>query len=419
MDIIDNLKKIGKNWRYLALVIWLLVGVATIQFPNEIVSTIGVLIFLPFLVFLMFLFFLSLISKKDINEYPPWKILLFLIISLPIMLIISIILIVLFAISIISYFFFTSWFIMFGSYLVGNKVDTKLRKTKFRLFLRFFIFFGGTIGSLVLLYFFIVGPALMPAFISELTTLQLPAYFNVAYIVVGIVIIVLAIFCLIYMFGKHFNGWFGIFAPLVSIYTLFLVLKIYLGLDIAVGGVETASSIWTDIGLIVVDLLILLYALSTLMGSQAELLSKRFKRFGLDTVIIWLILSKVSYEFIHYFPYSVFEAVNIPWLNELTVLANETTINNIKNIAVLGFFILLLAILGMYEIIKYAKDKKKVRGEIKIEGDFTSPEFQIEEPSYTEETPPPGEAESKEEISIADFEEKDDKDIDNDSKEND
>jgi len=387
MGIIGNLKKLFQNWRYLALVVWLLVGVATIQFPNVLVSRIGVLIFLPFLVFLLFLFILSLISKKDINEYPAWKILLFLIASLPIMLIIGVILIAMLAISIISYFFFTSWFILFGSYLAGNKVDIQLRKTKFLLLFRYIIFFGGTLGSLVLLYFFIIGPALMPAFISELTTIQLPPYFNVVYIAVGIVIIALAIFCLLYMFGTHFNGWFGIFAPIVSIYTLFLVVKIYLGLDDT--PTETGISIWTDIGVIAVDLLILLYALSTLMGSQAELLSKRFKRFGLDTVIIWLILSKVSYEFIHYFPSDIIADINIPLLNEFAYLADEAIINTVKNIAVLGFFILLLGILGMYEIIKYAKDKKKVSKDIYLEGDITSSEFDIEDRSSTEEFPPP------------------------------
>ncbi|KKK87089.1 hypothetical protein LCGC14_2756720, partial [marine sediment metagenome] len=327
--------------------------------------------------------------------------------------------IVLFAISIISYFFFTSWFILFGSYLVGNKVDTKLRKTKFRLFLRFFIFFGGTIGSLVLLYFFIVGPSLIdfsdivgPSLTDAINKkLIVPSYFYRVYVIVGIVIIALAIFCLIYMFGKHFNGWFGIFAPLASIYTLFLVLKIYLGLK-EEGVVETIPSIWTDIGLIAVDLLILLYALSTLMGSQAELLSKRFKRFGIDTVIIWLILSKVSYEFIHYFPYEVFEGVNILWLSQLSVLDN-VTINTYKNIAVLIFFVLLLAVLGMYEIIKYAKDKKKDRGEIKIEDGFTSPELDIEESSSIEESLPIEAIPSTEGIGMTDFEERDDTDIDN------
>lgn len=58
----------------------------------------------------------------------------------------------------------------------------------------------------------------------------------------------------------------------LAIYTLFLVLKIYLGI------VDTEpaeiGSIWAYIGMIIPDLLIIFYSLSTLMGSQAEQLSK-------------------------------------------------------------------------------------------------------------------------------------------------
>ena len=58
----------------------------------------------------------------------------------------------------------------------------------------------------------------------------------------------------------------------LAIYTLFLVLKIYLGI------VDTEPAeigyIWAYIGMIIPDLLIIFYSLSTLMGSQAEQLSK-------------------------------------------------------------------------------------------------------------------------------------------------
>ena len=137
VEFIDNLKKIALDWRLLTLVIWMLIGVALIPYPNHIVSIIGIIVFLPFLVFLMFLFLLSLVSKKDIFEYPTWKIILFLLISLPIMLLISILLIILFAISILTYFFFTSWFMIYACYLVGKKVDTNLHKIpKARSFLK-------------------------------------------------------------------------------------------------------------------------------------------------------------------------------------------------------------------------------------------------------------------------------------------
>jgi len=388
MDIIDNLKKMVKNWRLTALLVWMLVGVAIIPYPNRIVSIIGILIFLPFLVFLMFLFLLSLISKKNIFEYPPWKIIVFLLISLPIMLLISIILVVLFAISVVSYFFFTSWFILYGCYLLGKNIDTKLYKTpKLRPFIRTLIFFGGLAGSLLFLYLFIIGPTLFDFSVIIETPIDFPWYLNGIYILVGGVLVGLAIVCIVYMFKKSFTGWFGTFAILVSSYTLFLILKIYLG--IVDTEPDEIGSIWAYIAVIIPDLFIIFYSLSTLTGSQAELLSKRFKKFGLDTVIIWLILSKVTYEFIHYFPYDIFQEVNIPWLNALSTLDTNDLINLVKNVAVLIFFIALLVVIGIYEINKYAKEQKQLKIEVDLDvKDLLAPQPILEEKDETEASDP-------------------------------
>ncbi|MFX1504438.1 MAG: hypothetical protein ACFFDH_26005 [Promethearchaeota archaeon] len=184
------------------------------------------------------------------------------------------------------------------------------------------------------------------------TSIVFPWYLNAVYILVGGILVVLAIIIIVYKFKKVFNGWFGIFAILVPFYTLYLILKIYLG--IINTEPRAIGSIWAYIIMIVPDMLIIFYSLSTLMGSQAELLSKRIKRFGLDTVIIWLILSKVTYEFIHYFPYDILDVVPIPWIQWFTTLDNDL-INLIKNIAVLIFFIVLLIVIGMYEIRKYSE----------------------------------------------------------------
>jgi hypothetical protein len=393
MDFIENLKKIGKDWRLLTLVIWMLIGVALIPYPNRIVSIIGIIVFLPFIVFLMFLFLLSLKSKKDIFEYPSWKIILFLLVSLPIMLLISILLAILFAISIITYFFFTSWFIIYACYLIGKNVDKKLHKIpKARPFLRIVIFLGGLAGSLALLYLFIIAPSILD--LSVLTTLEFdlqafPWYLNGVYILVGGILIGLAIISIIYLFKKSFPGWFGLFAIMISFYTLFLVLKIYLGI------VDTeeneTSAIWAYISMIIPDMLIIFYSLSTLMGSQSEFLDKRFKRFRRDTVLIWLILSKVAYEFIHYFPYEIFGLVNIPWVETLTALDNDL-INLGKNIAVLGFFILLLLIISIYEMIKSSREehkKKEIIGIVTEELTITNPDLlktkEIRDILYTQE----------------------------------
>ena len=374
MEIIDNLKKIFKkeNWRLATLVIWLLVGVVIIQF----LPTIGIIIFLPYLTFLMFLFLLSLATKQNIMKYPVWKIVLLLIISIPLLFLLAIILIALFFISIVSYFFFTSWFILYGCYLVGIGIEKKLLKfPRSRRFIRTIIFFGGIAGSLLLLYLFILGPTLFD--FSLISTQEIPLFLNLAYLVVGGVIIGLAVYGIIIMFKKIFIAWLGTFFILSAVYTLFLVVKIYLSLD--EGGTNTAQSTWTDIGLLIVDLVIILYVLSTLLGKNAELLAQRFKHIRIDTAIIWLIFSKVSYEFIRFFPYNIFETMNFPFSQFLSDL-NTDQINYIKNIAVLGFFIILLLVIGIYEIRKYIKQQKGLKEEVKYDDKaFLSPHTLIEE----------------------------------------
>jgi len=378
MEFIDNLKKIGRNWRLLAVVVWLLIGVALVPFPNDIVSLIGILIFFPFLVFLMFLFLLSLASKKDIFEYPPWKVALFLGLSIPIMALISIVLILLFIISIITYFFFTSWFILYGCFLMGKRVDRQTFKTpKSKPFLRTLIFIGGLVGSLLLLYLFIIGPSLIDFSIIIEDAVEVPWYLNGVYILVGAILVGLAVTVVVFKFKKVFNGWFGIFALLVSFYTLFLVTKIFLG--IVDTEHEEIGSIWAYLVMIIPDMFIIFYSLSTLMGKNAELLSKRLKRFGLDTVIIWLILSKVTYEFIHYFPYDLLRGIPIPWIQWFSMLNNDL-VNYIRNIAVLIFFVMLLAIIGIYEIRKYSIEKLGLRKEVDREVEkLLSPQPNIED----------------------------------------
>ncbi len=354
MEFIDNLKKLGKDWRLLVIVIWMLVGIALIPIRDPpIVSLIGIIIYFPFLVFLMYLFLLSLVSKKNIFEYPTWKIILLLVLSLPIMLLISIILIALFLISVITYFFFTSWFILYGCFLTGKSVDNQLSKTpKAKPFIRTLIFIGGLGGSLALLYFFQIIPTIIDLSVITDISIDFPWYLDGVFILIGAILVGFGITVIIYKFKKVFNGWFGIFALLVTFYTLFLALKIHLyGAETEPKGYE---DIWAYFTLIIPDMIIIFYSLSMLMGSQAELLSKRLKRFGLDTVIIWLILSKVTYEFIHYFPYDELSIFKIPLIQWFAENIDNDFINYIKNIAVLAFFVLLLIIIGIYEIRKYS-----------------------------------------------------------------
>jgi hypothetical protein len=124
------------------------------------------------------------------------------------------------------------------------------------------------------------------------------------------------------------------------------------------------------------DFAIILYSVATLMGSQAELLMKRLnrKRIGIDTIVLWLVFSKVAYEFARNFPFSQLEPL-IQWFPNIFLLTwlNSDWVNFIKNLLVLAFFLLTLFILGFYEFSKYFKEQKK----LSTEEDLTIPQERI------------------------------------------
>jgi hypothetical protein len=184
------------------------------------------------------------------------------------------------------------------------------------------------------------------------------------------------------MFKKIFNAWLGMFSISVVIYTFYLLVKIFLGIR-STGGEETSFT--TQIIMLIVDLFILIYSISTLMGSQAELLSKkiRIKRIGVDSVLIWLVFSKVAYEFIHNYPFALFSG--FAYVDYIGIL-DEDVINLGKNYGVLFFFLILLVTLGFYQIKKYNLNERKFKDKVDQEvKDLLSPvEFieQVKEPLH-------------------------------------
>jgi len=385
MSFIENLKKLTlkENWKYLIIVILLLIGIAVIQIPVEYTITIlsfeidlwdliGVVIFLPFLTFVMFLFLLSLIAKKDVKEISSWKVMLIFLAALPLMIIISIILVGLFLFSILSYIFLTSWFILYGAYLTSKRLDDNLKKRVHSSFYRGILFVGGIIGALLLLIGYIFGSSYIGDLLGITITQNIYNILNYVVLIVGLMIIVFSVIGIVYLFKGIFNAWLGIFSILTVIYTFYLLVKIFFALN-STGG--ASSSIYTQFGLIAVDLFIILYSISTLMGSQADILFKRLKlkRIGLDTILIWLIFSKVAYEFAHNFPYSWL--AGFPYIDILSYL-DESIVNLGKNIGVLIFFILILAVLGLYQMHKYSKQEKLFKKQVdKDVRELLSPQF--------------------------------------------
>ena len=399
MDTIENLKKLGlkENRKYLILVIWLLVNITIIQLPFEysiqffavnldLLDLIGVVTYVPFLTFLVFTFLYSLVAKKDVKEIPAWKVLITFFLTLPLMFFLIPIMVGIFLFSLFSYVFFTSWFILYGAYLSSKRLDDSLKRRVHSSFYRAVQFFGGSILSIVLLVAYVLGSQTIGDMIGLTFTQGVYDTLNYAVIFIGIFVIIFIVVGIIFMFKRIFNAWLGMFSLSVVIFTFYLLIKIFLALR-STGGVET--SIATQFIMLTVDFFILLYSISTLMGSQAELLSKSIgiKRIGVDSILIWLVFSKVAYEFIHNYPFSLFS--EFAYIDAIDLL-NESVINLLKNIGVLLFFLIILVALGYHQIKKYNLNERQFKDKVdqEVKGLLSPVEFveQVKEPLHAPET---------------------------------
>jgi hypothetical protein len=348
----------------------------------DLLDLIGVITYVPFLTFLAFTFLYSLIAKKDIKEVTSGKILLIFFLTLPLMFFLIPIIVGIFLFSIFSYIFFTSWFILYGAYLSSKRLDDSLKRRVHSSFYRVIQFFGGSILSIVLLTAYLLGAQTIGDLIGLTFTQDVYDTLNYVVIFIGIIVLIFIIVGIVFMFKKIFNAWLGMFSLSVVIYTFYLLVKIFLALR-STGGEETSFT--TQIIMLIVDLFILIYSISTLMGSQAELLSKkiRIKRIGVDSVLIWLVFSKVAYEFIHNYPFALFSG--FAYVDYISVL-DQDVINLGKNYGVLFFFLILLVTLGFYQIKKYNLNERKFKDKVDQEvKDLLSPvEFieQVKEPLH-------------------------------------
>ena len=106
--------------------------------------------------------------------------------------------------------------------------------------------------------------------------------------------------------------------------------------------------------LFIFNLFIILYTISALIGTKAEIILdlKVFKPIKADGILIFLILCKVAYEFGDFY------------LADNKVAGVNAVL--LKNISVFFLFIPLMIIMGLYGIISYDKIKKE-RKEEKLE----------------------------------------------------
>ena len=385
MDTIDNLKKLGlkENRKYLALVIWLLINITLIQMPFEITinlfgfpidlfDLIGIVTFLPFMAFLSFLLILSFFVKKDVKEIAAWKVLLYFFLTLPLMIIMILILVVIFFFSILSYIFFTSWFILNGAYLSSKSLDDTLKKRKQGTFFRVLSFIGGAVLAVTLLGGYLFGSSYIIELVGVDLSSRAIAITTYTVLYVGFFILLYLLVGIIFLGKKYFNAWLGIFSTLVVLYTFYLIIKVFLSLDDGVTTGDSTSPLTQGL-MLIADLFIILYSISTLMGPKAQQLNDRIgsKRIGLDTILIWLVFSKVSYEFVHNFPYSYLSNFIS---SEFVQFLDSSIISLLKNILVLVCFLAILIVIGFNQMRKYNRSEKKLRSKVEEEfEDFLKP----------------------------------------------
>ena len=282
------------------------------------------------------------------------KLILLLAIDIFLMVILLFIVVIILVIAIFSYIFLSSYFILQGCYSAGKKLDEKLYYKKGAWLWRRLEYHGGLAFSLILLFIFLI----LTWTAAEQTGVNV--LIIIAYLVVIIVIISLAIYgVFISLIKKRLNGWLGTYFLIVTAYTFYLVLKVFMGLY---SGPESESSLYMVIVLIILDVLILLYSIGSILGSKGEILAEKLK-INLDSALLWLIFSKAALEFALNYPYGLFGAPQSLGIEDIQELG--ATLNLIANLLILVMFFFLIIIFGFYGIHKYGKEKDTMKAKRK------------------------------------------------------
>ncbi|MFX0073320.1 MAG: hypothetical protein ACFFAO_19760 [Candidatus Hermodarchaeota archaeon] len=371
-----DLKKLleKKNRIFIILIIWMLIGYTFLQFSFEFqllgFTINGFIIYLPLLVICIVLFFIAFFLGGDLRELNRQTIakgLVFLVIVIVIFLfvgqeILFLIGYVSFVISFIVYIFITSIFTMVYCLKYGTQLDEAFYKmpAPIAFVWRWGIFLVGIVVSILMIYF--VG--LISIGTTEITVIltigrfEFRVYDFVRYvpmIIIGVIIGLAAISLITLILEKNhaFNAWLGIFFVVSSIYACVLMINAFLG-----GQVANVSPLLDNplvyLLIYIFDIIIILYTISTLIGTKAEMILdlKVFRPIKQDGILIFLILCKVAYEFGDY----------------LLVDNKVGGVNAVllKNVAVFWLFIPLMVIMGLYGIISYGKIKKERKTEKRI-----------------------------------------------------
>lgn len=372
MALVDLKKLLEKENRlFLLLIIWLIVGFTFLQFNIEFqilgFTFNGIVIYLPLLIICIVLFLIAFFLQADIkkltrNTLIKGIILLIIVIIIFLFLgaeILFLIGLASFIVSFIFYIFITSIFSMYYCYRYGIKMDEAFYKapTPIAFLWRWIIFLVGIVAAIALILF--IGAVSIGA--TELSALLKIGRYEIKLqdfvalvpnIIIGVIISLTLISILAMILTKNhaFNAWLGIFFVFSSLYASVLMVNAFLGGDVANVSPILDNPI-TYALLFIFDLFIILYTISALIGTKAEIILdlKVFKPIKADGILIFLILCKVAYEFGDFY------------LADNKVAGVNAVL--LKNISVFFLFIPLMIIMGLYGIISYDKIKKERKEE--------------------------------------------------------
>jgi len=336
-----DLGKLGKKeYRiFLVLIIWLLIGFTLFQFDivlfkwDNLDITLGFIVFLPLIAFCLALYLIAVFTKKELMELNAKQVIVYTLITLPIMLLLSGFALLLFLIGILSWIFITSLFSMSGCYEKGIDCDEKIYNwpRPINFFARWIQFFLFNIIAIIL-----VLVAATAGTFWALASTDVAAIYSIVGWLLIVVMVFLTLISFLFVFIGRLNAWISVFHVWVALYTFYLMFKAFSSLSSS-GGVSEYTG-YIKLGLYVFDVLLLLYTLGGIVGEKAEKLSSSLPMKP-ETILVWLIFSKAAFEFADALPFGATGTLK----------------------AALSFllFVPMVFVIGFYGIIKYGKTKKE------------------------------------------------------------
>jgi hypothetical protein len=324
---------------FTVLLFWMLIG----HFANIFIPLNIFFVFLPFLTYASFIFALSAFQNKNILQMSFAEHIKAFMISLVLGLVPLLILkinLILFLITIFiifggflilylsvpsfqkrDLFFYSLWFIiwigfvlvsfifilLFIPLMILNKVHQKAEKNDLKILnyrysttLQFSEFFGGSTLAFIILSI---------AYLTSVTLIN--TYGEVEFDLPGMLEGMIGFMSFVLFMGICFlffgilNSWLGVFNIIVGVYSFYLMVKAYYKLSISTGIIGllipnlASIQFLIDIGLLIINLLFFFYVMGAISGKMTAIVGEKLKSWKTETVLIWLILSNGTDEFVH------------------------------------------------------------------------------------------------------------------------